>query len=77
MVSYVLNDNPDVSISTETRQRIVDAVASLGYVPNAPARSLRTNRTFTIASIIPDVPIRSILRSSGASRMWPINMTTI
>ena len=55
MVSYVLNDNPDVSISTETRQRIVDAVASLGYVPNAPARSLRTNRTFTIASIIPDV----------------------
>ena len=55
MVSYVLNDNPDVSISAETRQRILDAVAALGYVPNASARSLRTNRTFTIASIIPDV----------------------
>lgn len=55
MVSYVLNDNPDVSISTETRQRILDAVAALSYVPNAPARSLRTNRTYTIASIIPDV----------------------
>ena len=55
MVSYVLNDNPDVSISAETRRRILEAVASLGYVPNAPARSLRTNRTYTIASIIPDV----------------------
>lgn len=55
MVSYVLNDNPAVSISAETRRRILEAVASLGYVPNAPARSLRTNRTYTIASIIPDV----------------------
>ncbi len=55
MVSYVLNDNPSVSISAETRQRVLDAVALLGYVPNASARSLRTNRTYTIASIIPDV----------------------
>ncbi|GIV80646.1 MAG: LacI family transcriptional regulator [Litorilinea sp.] len=55
LVSYVLNDAAHVSIPPETRQRILDAVAELGYVPNTAARSLRTSRTFTIASIIPDI----------------------
>jgi LacI family transcriptional regulator len=55
MVSYVLNDNPVVSIPAETRQRILNAVDELGYIPNGAARSLRTRKTYTIASIIPDI----------------------
>src|ERR687896_1606557 len=55
MVSYVLNDNPVFSVPAETRQRILDAVDDLGYIPNGAARSLRTRKTFTIASIIPDI----------------------
>src|SRR5918994_7620116 len=55
MVSYVLNDNPMVSVPAETRQRILDAVDELGYIPNSTARSLRTRKTYTIASIIPDI----------------------
>jgi LacI family transcriptional regulator len=55
MVSYVLNDHPAVSVPTETRRRILDAVAELGYVPNSAARSLRTSKTLTIAAIIPDI----------------------
>src|ERR687893_1210922 len=55
MVSYVLNDNPVFSVPAETRQRILDAVDELGYIPNGAARSLRTRKTYTIASIIPDI----------------------
>ena len=55
MVSYVLNDNPVFSVPAETRQRILDAVDDLGYIPNGAARSLRTRKTYTIASIIPDI----------------------
>jgi LacI family transcriptional regulator len=55
MVSYVLNDNPVFSVPAETRQRILDAVDYLGYIPNGTARSLRTRKTYTIASIIPDI----------------------
>ncbi|SEO49294.1 LacI family DNA-binding transcriptional regulator [Trujillonella endophytica] len=40
-VSYVLNDRPDKSLSTATRERVLAAAAELGYVPNAAAASLR------------------------------------
>lgn len=55
MVSYVLNDTSTVSVPVETRQRILQAMDELGYVPNRTARSLRTNKTYTIATIIPDI----------------------
>jgi LacI family transcriptional regulator len=53
-VSHVLNNN-DVALPLETRQRILDAMAELGYEPDRTARSLRTSKTYTIASIIPDI----------------------
>ncbi len=55
MVSYVLNDNPAISIPAETRQRVLDVIQMLGYRPNRTARSLRASKTFTIAAIIPDI----------------------
>jgi LacI family transcriptional regulator len=53
-VSYVIN-NSDISIPEATRQRILVAMEELGYVPNRAARSLRSNKTFTIATIITDI----------------------
>jgi LacI family transcriptional regulator len=53
-VSYVLNGHA-AAVSAGTQRRVLDAIATLGYVPNAPARSLRTRRTFTVAAIIPDI----------------------
>ena len=53
-VSHVLNNNA-IAVPPETRQRILDAVAELGYVPDSMARSLRTRKTYTIAGIIPDI----------------------
>ena len=53
-VSHVLN-NTAISVPAETRQRILEAIDQLGYVPDGTARSLRTRKTHTIAGIIPDI----------------------
>jgi DNA-binding LacI/PurR family transcriptional regulator len=42
-------------ISDETSQRVLAAVEQLGYRPNAVARSLRTQRTQTIALLVADI----------------------
>ena len=55
LVSYVVNNNQEVSIPLATRQRIEVAMRELGYVPNITARRLRANKTFTVAGIIPDI----------------------
>ncbi len=41
--------------SQETRARVLEAVALLGYSPSAPARSLRTTRTHLIAVLVPNL----------------------
>jgi LacI family transcriptional regulator len=55
-VSRVLNptDNHSV-ISDDTAQRVLDAVKKLGYRTNIVARSLRTQRTQTVALMIADI----------------------
>lgn len=52
-VSRVLNDNP--SVTSATRDRVYAAMAALNYVPNALARSLRTERTRTLGLILGDI----------------------
>lgn len=56
-VSYVVNGITDsrVPISDDTRQRVLEAVDELGYVPDARAQSLRSGDTNTIGLIIPDI----------------------
>ena len=56
-VSYVVNDQTggQIPISDETRQRVLAAIAELGYVPDARARALRSGNTKTIGLIIPDM----------------------
>jgi len=39
-VSHVVNDKPGARIGDETRRRVQDAVAALGYRPNALAKTL-------------------------------------
>ncbi len=52
-VSRVINNSG--YISSETRERVEKAIAELGYVPNALARSLRFKQTKTIGLIITDI----------------------
>src|SRR5688572_29033114 len=56
-VSYVLNDQNEqkIPISAETRQRVRDAIAHLGYEPDARAQSLRSGTTKTIGLLLPDL----------------------
>jgi len=54
VVSQILNKN-DISVSDGTRQRVLDAIDQLGYVPNKSAQSLRSQKTRTIACVIPDI----------------------
>jgi DNA-binding LacI/PurR family transcriptional regulator len=52
-VSHVLNHADRVSVAL--RDRVLQAVAELGYVPNPHARSLRTGKTNMVALLIPDI----------------------
>lgn len=54
LVSYVLNESP-VTLPEATRQRVLDAMDELGYVPHGGARALRLDRTMTLALVIPDI----------------------
>ncbi len=54
-VSFVLNETTGQTISAETRQRVLDAVAKLDYRPNRAAQGLRTGRTATIGFLTQDI----------------------
>jgi LacI family transcriptional regulator len=52
-VSRVINNSGYTS--AETRERVENAIAELGYVPNTLARSLRSRRTHTLALLLTDI----------------------
>jgi len=56
-VSYVINNQTGgrVPISEETRQRVLEAITELDYVPDARAQAFRSGSTKTIGLIIPDI----------------------
>jgi len=54
VVSYVVNDGPR-PVSPETRLKVEQAIAELGYYPNELARSLSRKRTAIIGLIIPSL----------------------
>jgi LacI family transcriptional regulator len=57
-VSRVLNNASNVRPST--RERVLETVEELGYVPSGVAKSLRSKRTHTLALLVPD----------GANAFW-------
>lgn len=52
-VSRVLG-SPNL-VQADTRSRVLEAVRQLGYAPNSPARSLRTQNTSKIIVTVPDI----------------------
>ena len=52
-VSRVVNNSPDVRL--ETRDRVLAAIAELGYRPNAAARTMGGGRTMTLGCIAPNL----------------------
>jgi LacI family transcriptional regulator len=54
-VSRALNPGTEALVRDETVQRVRQVAQELGYRPNPLARGLKTNRSFTIGVIVPDI----------------------
>jgi LacI family transcriptional regulator len=52
VVSFVLNNRPHSGIPESTRQRVLQAAAELGYLPNRAARALASGRSRQIAVLV-------------------------
>ncbi|MGO4706222.1 LacI family DNA-binding transcriptional regulator [Microvirga sp. 2MCAF38] len=46
--------NPNL-VSEETRGRVLEAIAKIGYVPNPAARSLRSQKTYMVLVVLPNL----------------------
>jgi LacI family transcriptional regulator len=55
-VSLVLNNVPGVQISQATRQRVLDAINELNYVPDAAAKALASRQSQTIGLLLIRTP---------------------
>ena len=55
-VSFVLNEREDARISSETRQRVLDAAEQLGYHVHAPARQLAEGASRTVGLVLRQSP---------------------
>ena len=53
--SRALRHDPTQRINVETRERVLEAAATLGYRPNYLGRSLRTQRTGTLGLVVPNL----------------------
>jgi LacI family transcriptional regulator, galactose operon repressor len=54
-VSFVLNGVENIAIPDETRQRVLNAAAELGFRPNAMARGLRGGRSNVLGLVTSDI----------------------
>lgn len=61
-VSYVINNRTDQRISEETKKKVLQIVNLLDYKPNSSAKSLSTNKTYSIALYM--IPETSLLKRS-------------
>ena len=54
-VSRALNEQTRALVNQETAERVLRAAEQLGYRPNPIARGLKTNRSYTVGVLIPDL----------------------
>jgi LacI family transcriptional regulator len=54
-VSRALNEQTRALVNQETAARVLRAADQLGYRPNPIARGLKTNRSYTVGVMIPDL----------------------
>ena len=67
-VSRALNADTRGLVNEETAERVLRAAEELGWRPNPIARGLKTNRSYTIGVLIPDITNPLFRRSCAASK---------
>ncbi|MGM7774677.1 LacI family DNA-binding transcriptional regulator [Arthrobacter sp. KNU-44] len=76
-VSYVFNPSNRYGVSDETRAKVLEVAARLGYAPSVSARSLRGKRDLVLC-FLPDWPIgtsTSTLLSSLSQQLQDVGLT--
>jgi LacI family transcriptional regulator len=53
--SRAINEHTRSLVDSQTVERVLVAAKELGYRPNSLARGLKTNRTFTVGMLLPDL----------------------
>lgn len=51
-VSYIINDTPGQKVRPETKERVKRAIAELGYIPDANARTMRGGKSRCVGVVI-------------------------
>src|SRR3954452_15948287 len=77
--SRALNEQTRDLVNGETAQRVLAAARELGYRPNPIARGLKTNRSYTIGVIAPDLrsPIFPPIARGIEDRLEPAGYTSL
>jgi LacI family transcriptional regulator len=82
-VSRALNPQTEALVNAATVARVRQVAEDLGYRPNPMARGLKTNRTFTVGVLIPDIQnplfppiIRGLDDRLGAAGYTPLIANT-
>ncbi len=47
--------NGNYPVAKKTRDKVIKAVETVGYRPNVLAKSLKTNKTYTVGLVVPDI----------------------
>ena len=54
-VSRIVNDDPALRVSADTRARVKELLESTGYKPDGMARGLKMRQSFVLGVLVPDV----------------------
>ena len=77
--SRALNPATRPLVNDETARRVVEAAERLGYRPNPIARGLKTNRSYTIGVVVPDLrnPLFPPIARGIEERLEPSGYTSV
>ena len=77
--SRALNPETRALVNNDTAVRVLAAAQSLGYRPNPIARGLKTNRSYTIGVVVPDLrnPIFPPMARGIEDRLEPAGYTSL